>query len=294
MKVFVLGATGYIGGSVAARLMAAGHQVVGTARTQDKAKELEARGIQATVASFDDLDALARLAKEADAVINAASADERKVVEALLAALKGSGKHFIHTSGSSIVATDAVGELTAGVHDEDTPIEPVPEKVARISLDKTVLDAAKDGIHTNVICPCLIYGKGLGLNPDSVQLPPLIQYARETGTARYIGKGENVWSNVHIEDLADLYLLVLERAPAGTFFFAENGEANFRDVVTAIGKSLHLPVGSMPLQEGEKRWGVELGRLALASNSRIRAKRARALGWKPHRPSVFDVLAELK
>lgn len=294
MKVFVLGATGYIGGSVAVRLMAAGHQVVGTARTPDKARMLEARGIQATVASFDDLDVLARLAKASDAVINAASADEREPVEALLAALKGTGKRFIHTSGSSIVATDSRGELTSGVYDEDTPIEPVPEKVARIALDRRVLDAAKDGIHTDVICPCLIYGQGLGLNPDSVQLPPLIRYARETGTARYIGKGENVWSNVHIEDLADLYLLVLERAPAGMFFFAENGEANFRDMVTAIGKRLHLPVDSMPVAEAEARWGVELGRLALASNSRIRAKRARALGWKPHRPSVFDVIAELK
>ncbi|NBD13872.1 NAD-dependent epimerase/dehydratase family protein [Corallococcus silvisoli] len=294
MKVFVLGATGYIGGSVAVRLMTAGHQVVGTARTPDKARMLGARGIQATVASFDDLDVLARLAKASDAVINAASADERRPVEALLAALRGTGKRFIHTSGSSIVATDSRGESTSGVHDEDTPIEPVPEKVARIALDRRVLDAAKDGIHTDVICPCLIYGQGLGLNPDSVQLPPLIRYARETGTARYIGKGENVWSNVHIEDLADLYLLVLERAPAGTFFFAENGEANFRDMVTAIGKRLHLPVDSLPVAEAEARWGVELGRLALASNSRIRAKRARALGWKPHRPSVFDVIAEMK
>ncbi|CAM3653981.1 NAD-dependent epimerase/dehydratase family protein [Corallococcus sp. ZKHCc1 1396] len=292
MKVFVLGATGYIGGSVAVRLMAAGHTVVGTARTQDKARELEARGIQATVASFDDVDVLTRLAKDADAVINAASADDRKTVEVLLAALKGSHKRFIHTSGSSIVATDTGGTLTTQVHDEDMPIDPVPEKVARIALDRLVLDATKDGIHTNVICPCLIYGKGLGLNPDSVQLPPLIKYARETGTARYIGKGENVWSNVHIEDLADLYLMVLERAPAGTFYFAENGEANFRDVVTAIGKRYGLPVGSMPVSEAEKLWGVELGRLALASNSRIHAKRARALGWKPHRPSVFDVIAE--
>ncbi|RKH33750.1 NAD-dependent epimerase/dehydratase family protein [Corallococcus praedator] len=294
MKVFVLGATGYIGGSVAVRLMAAGHQVVGTARTQDKARELEARGIQATVASFDDVDVLTRLAKEADAVINAASADDRKTVEVLLAALKGSNKHFIHTSGSSIVATDTGGTLTTQVHDEDMPIDPVPEKVARIALDTLVLEAKKDGIHTNVICPCLIYGKGLGLNPDSVQLPPLIKYARETGTARYIGKGENVWSNVHIEDLADLYLMVLERAPAGTFYFAENGEANFRDVVTAIGKRYSLPVGSMTVPEAEKLWGVELGRLALASNSRIHAKRARALGWKPHRPSVFDVIAQMK
>ncbi|RKH57855.1 NAD-dependent epimerase/dehydratase family protein [Corallococcus llansteffanensis] len=294
MKVFVLGATGYIGGSVAVRLMAAGHQVVGTARTQEKARELEARGITATVASFDDEAVLTRLAKEADAVINAASADARRTVEVLLAALKGSGKHFLHTSGSSIVATDTGGTLTTPVHDEDSPIDPVPEKVARIALDRLVLDAAKEGIHTHVICPCLIYGQGLGLNPDSVQLPPLIQYARETGTARYIGKGENVWSNVHIEDLVDLYLLVLERAPAGTFFFAENGEANFRDVVTAIGKRFNLPTGSMPVSEAEARWGVELGRLALASNSRIRAKRARALGWKPHRPSVFDVIAGMK
>lgn len=294
MKVFVLGATGYIGGSVAAGLMAAGHQVLGTARTPERARALEARGITATVASFDDEAVLTRLAKEADAVINAASADERRPVEVLIAALKGTGKRFIHTSGSSIVSTDTGGELATPVYDEDSPFDSAPEKVARNALDRRVLDAAKEGIHTNVICPCLIYGQGLGLNPDSVQLPVLIKHARETGTARYIGKGENIWSNVHIEDLVDLYLLVLERAPAGTFFFAENAEANFRDMVGAIGKRFNLPTGSIPVSEAEALWGAEMARLGLASNSRVRAKRARALGWKPHRPSVFDVLAGTK
>lgn len=291
MKVFVLGATGYIGGSVAARLMAAGHQVVGTARTPERARALEARGITATVASFDDEAALTRLAKEADAVINAASADERGPVEVLLAALKGTGKRYIHTSGSSIVSTDTGGELAKPIYDEDSPFDSAPEKVARNALDRRVLDAAKEGIHTNVICPTLIYGQGLGLNPDSVQLPLLFKFARETGTARYLGKGENVWSNVHIEDLVDLYLLVLERAPAGAFFFAENGEANFHDMVTAFGKRFHLPTGSLPVAEAEALWGAEMARLGLASNSRVRAKRARELGWTPHRPSVFDVIA---
>lgn len=290
MKIFILGATGYIGGAVAHALYAAGHHIFATGRADDSVAALRERGFTAERASFDDIGAIERLAREADAVINAASADAAGPVDVFLRALAGTGKRLIHTSGSSVVARDTAGGPSADVFDETTPFEPIPEKRARVALDRRVLAAAERGVHAIVICPTMVYGRGRGLHPDSIQVPLLIEYAKETGTARYIGRGDNVWSNVHIDDLVDLYLLALERAPAGTFLYAENGEAALRDVAAAIGKRFGLPLGSMSIEEAEARWGIEGGRLGLASNSRVRSVRARSLGWQPHGAALAEVI----
>src|SRR3954468_21594074 len=128
VKVFITGATGYIGGSVAAKLVATGHQVLGLVRQQDKAAQLKARGIEPVLGALSDLSLVADAARGADAVINAASSDESFVVEALIAALAGSGKALLHTSGSSVVADRAAGEYSALVFNEDGPLEPLPER----------------------------------------------------------------------------------------------------------------------------------------------------------------------
>ena len=122
MKIFCTGASGYIGGSVAAYLIAAGHQVTGLVRSQDKADAVRARGIEPVMGALDDAEILAQAARAADAVVNAASADHKGAVVALLDALAGSGKPFIHTSGSSIVGTRSKGERSDAIFDEDAPI----------------------------------------------------------------------------------------------------------------------------------------------------------------------------
>lgn len=291
MDIFVTGATGYIGGSVAARLIADGHRVTGLVRSEARAAQARERGIEPVVGTLDDGAVLAEAARAADAVINAANAEHRGAVEAMLPALAGSGKALLHTSGSSIVGTRAGGERVEDVFDEDTPFSPSPARAARVALDGTVLAAAAEEIRTVVVCPSLIYGRGHGVNPDSIQVPWLIALAKKHGVPRHIGPGANVWSNVHIDDLVDLYMLALDKAPAGAFYFAENGENSMREVCAAIGRMLGLgdETRSMTLEEAAAEWGEGPANDTMGSNSRVRARRARAeLGWAPEAPSLID------
>jgi nucleoside-diphosphate-sugar epimerase len=290
MKVFITGASGYIGGSIAARLIAAGHAVTGLVRSATTARKIAARGIEPVIGSLDDARLLAANAERADAVVNAADSDHRGAVEALIGALRGSGKALLHTSGSSIVGDDARGEPSNAIFTEDTAFVPAPAKAARVAIGRLVREAADDGVRAIVLCNTLIYGHGLGLHRDSVQIPALADQARRSGVARYIGRGLNIWSNVHIDDVAALYLLALDRAPGGSFYFVENGEASFRDMVEEIAGALGLgPAQGWGVGEAIAAWGLDRAVFALGSNSRVRAERARReLGWAPKHASVLD------
>ena len=285
------GASGYIGGSVAARFLEDGLKVRGLVRSQEKASLVLALGIDPVVGDLDDSALLMREALAADAVVNAASADHRPAAEAMLKALAGSGKAFIHTSGSSIVGQRDEGRYAPAIYDDHTPIEPSPARAARVALNRDILAASENGVRTVIIAPSLIYGAGLGASPDSMQVPWLIDLARRTGGARHIGPGTNVWSNVHIRDLVELYVLALEKAPAGAFFYAENGENAMRDVCTAISRMLGFGGSTvdMSLAEAAGYWGEGPANDTMASNSRVRARRARAeLGWAPKSPSLIE------
>lgn len=294
MKIFVTGASGYIGGSVAARMMAAGHRVSGLVRSEERAAEVRERGIAPVIGTLDDAEVLATAAGEADAVINAANADHRGGAEALLSALDGSGKAFLHTSGSSLVGTRAAGALVEATYDEETPVTPSPARVARVALNDDILAAAARGMRTVVIAPSLIYGLGHGLARHSMQVPWLIALAQKHGVARHIGPGENRWANVHIDDLVELYALALETAPAGAFYYAENGENSMREVCEAIGETLGLGRRAEPmtLEEAAAEWGDGPANDTMGSNSRVRARRAREeLGWAPSAPSLLEEIA---
>ena len=290
MKVFCTGASGYIGGSVAAHLVAAGHQVAGLVRSPEKADAVRARGILPLLGALDDGERLAQAAQTADVVVNAASADHKGAVVAMLDALAGSGKPFIHTSGSSIVGTRAGGQRSDAVFDEDTPIVPSPARAARVALNELILSYRDKGCRPVIICPSLIYGLGLGVELHSTQVPLLIDLARKRGCAAHGGPGENIWSNVHIDDLVTLYALAIEKAPAGAFFFAENGENSMREVCEALNRMLGLPgpPTAMSMAEAASEWGEGTAEDTMASNSRVRAKRARQLGWKPKAHSLIE------
>jgi nucleoside-diphosphate-sugar epimerase len=291
MNVFITGAAGYIGGSVAARFIKEGYQVRGLVRTPEQAERIKAVGITPVVGTLDDRELLIHEAQAADAVVNAASSDHRASVEAMLDGLAGSNKPFIHTSGSSVVGDDARGEWRSDkVYAEDTLVDVVPEKAARASLDKLIIDAAQRGVRSVILCNTMIYGTGLGVSPDSVQIPPLVAQAQKSGIARYVGQGVNVWSNVHIADVVELYLLALKKAPAGSFYFVENGEASYADIVASIAKRLDLGIPqSWPVDEAIKEWGFGHAVYSFGSNSRVTATKARKeLGWQPTHTSVFD------
>lgn len=291
MKIFVTGASGFIGGSFAAGAVRRGHAVRGLVRSQQKAQACEAFGIVPVHGTLADHDLLAAEACAADAVVNAASSDDRPAIDALLKALAGSGKALLHTSGSSIVADDANGEPSDTVIDEDHLPTPTKDKAARVALDQAIL--SQPGIRSIVLCNSLIFGDALGPDARSVQLPLLIDFARETGQAAYIGRGLNRWSTVHIADVVDLYLLALAQAPTGTFAFVESGEASFVDMAHSIAAGLGLgdPV-SMMLDEAEARWGRGRARYSLASNSRVHSLRTPGLGWVPGRTSVHRWITE--
>lgn len=297
MNIFITGAGGYIGGSVAAALLASGHRVRGLARTSANAQRLAARGIEPVVGTLDDADLLSNEARTSDGVINTASADHAGAVHSLISGLEGSDKALLHTSGSSVIGDDARGSRRSEqIFDEATSLVVNPAKQPRRDVDLQVLGAAARGVRSAVICPSLIYGVGKGLNPHSVQIPLLAANARERGRVQIVGAGLNVWSNVHIDDLADLYVLAIAKAPAGAFYFAENGESSFGDMAAAIARRLGLPdVESLPPEVAAQRWGEAKAYYSLGSNSRVRSARARSeLGWSPRHASVIDwILAEM-
>jgi nucleoside-diphosphate-sugar epimerase len=154
MDIFITGATGYIGGSLAERFMSKGHTIRGLVRSREKAEQLSSLGIEPVLGNLDDADVLRTNAATADAVINAASSDHQGAVEALLAGLEGSDKPFLHTSGAGKMTDNAGGEYRSDrVYDEDAPFTPLPARAPRHALDQLVRDAASRGVRSAVICP---------------------------------------------------------------------------------------------------------------------------------------------
>ncbi len=218
MHVFIIGAAGYIGGSVASALIARGHKVSGLTRDPATAEKLEARGIDPIMGTNTDVAPLHRAAAVADVVINAADVENPYPVATVLAALKGSGKRFIQTSGTSVVGDKSGGEYSHKIYHEDTPLDALPEKVVRTAIHRQVLAAAHDNVQSIVLCPSLIYGKGTGLNPDSVQIPRIIKHAQKHGVVRYIGKGEHVWSTCTSTTWSIVICWRWRKPPPGPFF----------------------------------------------------------------------------
>jgi len=296
MKIFVTGVAGYIGGSVAERLIAAGHHVVGLVRSAESIPLLKDRAIESVLGNLDDPEIITKTALEADAVIHAASADHPGSVVTLIAALERSGKTLIYTTGSGIVADSADGEYAGSVvYTEATYFEPVPFRRPRVMMNVLVRQAAIDkGIRSVVICPSMIYGKGRGLQPDSDQLPKLISLSKQVGAGVYFGKGLNRYSNVHIDDLVDLYLLALEIAPGGSFFFAENGDASFKEIAEMISRSFGLgKTASLSVEDLVRQHG-DAARYGVTSNSLVSAVNARRLGWSPKAPSLVEYFESLR
>jgi nucleoside-diphosphate-sugar epimerase len=285
MRVFIPGASGYIGSAVADRLLAAGHEVTGLARTDSSAARLTAAGVRPVRGDFADPSSLSAPARAADAVINLATTYDAAVdppaIDALLDALAGSGKPFIYTGGNWLY-----GDTGGKVLDESSPPRPLPHITWRPGVEQRVLGAASRGVRGIVICPTMVYGRAGGVLAD------LTRSAREEGAARFVGTGENRWPLVHVDDLADLYLLALERAPAGTLLFATAGPAiRVRDLAAAASRASGAGgrTTAVPLAEARKTMGAEADGLAL--DQQFSSRRARELlGWTPRRPDALHDL----
>ena len=216
------------------------------------------QGIAPVAGALVDLGTLWEAAQAADAVINAASADDSMAAHVLVQALEGSGKPLLHTSGTSVAADRALGERSDVVFTEDMPLQTLPERLLRVEVERSVLGAAGRGVRSVVIRPALLYGRGLGLNPHSHQLPQLARITVARGRPAHVGRGLNVWSHLHIDDLAELYLRTLADAPPGSLYFAESGEASWRDMAIGIGRAVGLSgePEALPTEEALRLLGI--------------------------------------
>jgi nucleoside-diphosphate-sugar epimerase len=282
MRIFVTGATGYIGTAVTEKLIAAGHRVAGLARSEASAHALERLGADVVCGGLEDAPAVSAAAQAADAAIHLAfaSSDEgprldRLAVDTILSALGGSGRPFLYTSGVWVM-----GNTGGHVADETTPVNPVPLVAWRPPHEQLVLNAR--GVRGIVIRPGMVYGRGGGLvgrlfHPD------------EGGVVRYVGAGDNRWSFVHVDDLADLYVLALN-APAGSVYFAASRPAVPVQLV-ARAAAHGAPVEGIPLATARRSMGEFADALAL--DCMVTAHKAiDELGWKPGARPVLEELAQ--
>jgi nucleoside-diphosphate-sugar epimerase len=288
MEVFLTGATGYIGSAVAEALQKAGHKVTGLARTAEKAKQLETRGVRACIGDLLKPETVAAPARAAEGVIHTASTNDANaaradadVVRAILKALEGTGKPFVYTSGVWVLGS--TGEKVA---DERTPVNPTPLVAHRPAVEQEVLGFKDRGVRAIVIRPALVYGRG-GSIPRM-----LAQSARESGATRYVGDGQNRWPFVNVDDLAMLYVLALERAAPGSLYNAAHGPSyHVLEVAEAasIGAGAKGKTQSWPLDEARKAVGAFADALVL--DQQVSSEKAKKeLGWSPRAASVLDDL----
>jgi len=279
MKVFLTGATGYIGSVVAEKLLGKGHQVTGLAR--DEAK-LAGRKIEIVRGDLHDFDVLKRSAREADAVIHTAFSHnfsdyndavklDREVIAAFAEALAQTNKTLIVTASSAVLGD------TRGVEaDEDFPFAENSPRRLRGEAERDALQLSSKGIRSIVLrLPLFVYGRG-----GSSFVPFIINQARAVGTANYIESGEHRVSAVHVEDTADLYLLALETGTAKGLYNVSAESASLKELNEAAARLLNVKTKSISAEKGRDQFGRMFDFLSI--NNQLSAEKAeRELGWKP-------------
>jgi nucleoside-diphosphate-sugar epimerase len=300
MRVFVTGASGWIGSAVVPELIGAGHQVVGLARSDASAAALTAAGAEVHPGTLDDLDSLRTAAAASDGVIHlafkhdiafsgdfqgAADAD-RLAVETFGEALVGSDRPFVIASGTLGLAPGRVGTERDG-HDLDPGVAPlIGGAQTRMANAQMTLSLASRGVRSSVVrLPPTVHGDG-----DHGFVATLIDIARDKGVSGYIGDGSNRWPAVHRLDAAHLFRLALENAPAGSTLHgvADEGVA-IRDIADVIGRHLNLPVVAISPEDAAQHFAWLAGFLA-ADSPASSALTRELLGWQPTHPGLIDDL----
>ncbi|SHO66029.1 Nucleoside-diphosphate-sugar epimerase [Pseudoxanthobacter soli DSM 19599] len=288
MRVFVTGATGFVGSAIVRELIGAGHEVRGLARSEAGARALAETGAAVHRGDLQDLESLRQGAAGMDAVIHTAFIHDfsrfkencevdRRVIGALADAL-GSGRPLIVTSGTGLLPS---GRLAT----EDDEV-PASAAIPRIASEQAAAEASARGVDVRVVrLPPSVHGDG-----DHGFVPLLIGLAREKGLSAYIGEGGNVWPAVHRFDAARLYRLVLEKGTAGARFHgvAEDG-VPFRRIAEVIGRRLNLPVMSLSGEDVAAHFGW-FAHFAGIDNRATGHKTRDALSWRPEEAGLIEDL----
>jgi len=295
MKVFLTGATGYIGTVVAEQLQRAGHTIVGLVRSEAAAAKLRQRNIQPLLGDLRDVDQLVYAARQSDGVIHTAFAHDwgdfakavevdRNAVSAFVQALEGSGKPMITTSGTGVL-----GDTGDQIVDEDTPIDASFLAAVRAEVEQEAIRAQAQNVRSTVLrLPFFVYGRG-----GSVFLPMLLRDAQQSSVARYIESGENKMSAVHVDDIGRLYVLALEKAPMGSVFHAgvESG-ITIKAIAEAISRTVGCQTASISMDQASEIWGSGAAALLAISSQTSASKAIQQLGWQPH--STVSLLEDIE
>lgn len=292
MKVLVYGAGGFLGSALVRRFVAGGHTVRGLVRNDAAADALRAAGAEPVRGDLlADPTATVAYAAAADIVVYAAQLllePERRTVEALIDTLAEAGKTLLFTSGTGVLSQRTDGEWSEDTFTEDDEFTPSKYIGGRLDTENLVRAADSRGVRGIVVRPAMIWGHG-----RSPMLDGFRTSIEKTGAVCYIGRGLNLYSNVHVDDVAEIFYLAAEKAPAGALYHAVSGETNFRTIAEALARRHGVPARSIDLSEGVEIWGTFAALIVFSTCSRTRAPRTRReLGWQPH-PDRLDVLADL-